>query len=111
MIRRLARLLWEVARGLPDPERDPDLGPFCTYLRRRYGRHPRLLSPPRSGRRAFWTSSPRPSPRGGTGTGPPAPPGTRRGRASSPASRGPEAPSPCGAGRKGRPTGRPEGRG
>ncbi|BCZ90797.1 hypothetical protein [Thermus thermophilus] len=45
MIRRLARLLWEVARGLPDPERDPDLGPFCTYLRQRYGRHALDLSP------------------------------------------------------------------
>lgn len=45
MIRRLARLLREVARGLPDPDEDPDLGPFCTYLRRRYGCHPLALSP------------------------------------------------------------------
>ncbi len=45
MIRGLARLLWHVARALPDPERDPDLGPFCTYLRQRYGRHPLALSP------------------------------------------------------------------
>lgn len=45
MIRRMARLLREVARGLPDPERDPDLGPFCTYLRQKYGRHALDLSP------------------------------------------------------------------
>lgn len=45
MIRRMARLLREVARGLPDPDEDPDLGPFCTYLRQRYGRHPLALSP------------------------------------------------------------------
>ena len=45
MIRRLARLLRDVARGLPDPERDPDLGPFCTYLRQKYGRHALDLSP------------------------------------------------------------------
>jgi hypothetical protein len=45
VIRRLARLLRDVARGLPDPERDPDLGPFCTHLRQRYGRHPLALSP------------------------------------------------------------------
>lgn len=45
MIRRLARLLREVARGLPDPDEDPDLGPFCTYLRQKYGRHPLALSP------------------------------------------------------------------
>lgn len=45
MIRRLARLLREVARGLPDPDEDPDLGPFCTYLRQRYGRHALDLPP------------------------------------------------------------------
>ena len=45
MIRRMARLLREVARGLPDPDEDPDLGPFCTFLRQRYGRHPLALSP------------------------------------------------------------------
>ncbi|MCH1927126.1 hypothetical protein L6232_20125, partial [Shewanella sp. C31] len=45
MIRRLARVLWALAQTLPDPERDPDLGPFCTYLRQRYGRHPLALSP------------------------------------------------------------------
>lgn len=45
MIRRLARLLREVARGLPDPERDLDLGPFCTYMRQKYGRHALDLSP------------------------------------------------------------------
>lgn len=45
MIRGLSRLLRDVARGLPDPERDPDLGPFCTYLRQKYGRHALDLSP------------------------------------------------------------------
>lgn len=45
MIRRLAGVLWALAQTLPDPERDPDLGPFCTYLRQRYGRHPLALSP------------------------------------------------------------------
>lgn len=45
MIRRMARLLREVARGLPDPDEDPDLGPFCTYLRQKYGRHALDLSP------------------------------------------------------------------
>jgi hypothetical protein len=45
VIRRLARALWEVARGLPDPEADPDLGPFCTYLRQKYGRHALALPP------------------------------------------------------------------
>ena len=45
MIRGLARLLWRVARGLPDPERDPDLGPFYTDLRLRWKRDPRELPP------------------------------------------------------------------
>ncbi len=45
MIRGLARLLWHVARHHPDPERDPDLGPFYTDLRLRWKRDPRLLPP------------------------------------------------------------------
>jgi len=45
VIRGLARLLWRVARGLPDPERDPDLGPFYTELRLRWKRDPRELPP------------------------------------------------------------------
>ncbi|BDG22795.1 hypothetical protein [Thermus thermophilus] len=45
MIRRLAGVLWALAQTLPDPDEDPDLGPFCTYLRQRYGRHPLALSP------------------------------------------------------------------
>jgi hypothetical protein len=45
MIRGLARLLWHVARALPDPERDPDLGPFYTDLRLRWKRDPRELPP------------------------------------------------------------------
>ena len=45
MIRGLARLLRDVARGLPDPERDPDLGPFYTDLRLRWKRDPRELPP------------------------------------------------------------------
>lgn len=45
MIRRLAGVLWALAQTLPDPERDPDLGPFCTYLRQKYGRHALDLSP------------------------------------------------------------------
>ena len=45
MIRGLARLLWDVARAFPDPERDPDLGPFYTELRRRWQKDPRLLPP------------------------------------------------------------------
>ena len=45
MIRGIARLLWDVARGLPDPERDRDLGPVYTALRRRWQKDPRLLPP------------------------------------------------------------------
>jgi hypothetical protein len=45
MIRGIARLLRDVARALPDPERDPDLGPFYTDLRLRWKRDPRLLPP------------------------------------------------------------------
>jgi hypothetical protein len=45
VIRGLARLLWHVAQGLPDPERDPDLGPFYTDLRLRWKRDPRELPP------------------------------------------------------------------
>ena len=45
MIRGLARLLRDVARALPDPERDPDLGPFYTDLRLRWKRDPRELPP------------------------------------------------------------------
>jgi len=45
VIRGLARLLWHVARALPDPERDPDLGPFYTDLRLRWKRDPRELPP------------------------------------------------------------------
>ena len=46
MIRRLGRALWALALSLPfDPEEDPDLGPFCTYLRQRYGRDPQDLLP------------------------------------------------------------------
>ncbi|WP_245606047.1 hypothetical protein [Thermus amyloliquefaciens] len=45
VIRRLAGVLWALAQTLPDPERDPDLGPFCTYLRQKYGRHALDLSP------------------------------------------------------------------
>jgi len=45
VIRGLARLLWRVARALPDPERDPDLGPLYTALRKRWQKDPRLLPP------------------------------------------------------------------
>jgi hypothetical protein len=45
VIRGIARLLWDVARTLPHPERDRDLGPFYTDLRRRWQRDPRLLPP------------------------------------------------------------------
>jgi hypothetical protein len=45
VIRGIARLLWDVARTLPDPERDSDLGPFYTELRSRWKRDPRGLPP------------------------------------------------------------------
>jgi hypothetical protein len=45
VIRGIARLLWDVARTLPDPEQDSDLRPFYTELRRRWKRDPQLLPP------------------------------------------------------------------
>ena len=110
MIRRLARLLREVARDLPDPDEDPDLGPFCTYLRQRYGRHPLALSP-KEWEEGLLDLIAEAIAEGWTGTGPPARPGTPRGRGTSPAPRWARKPSSRGARRSGRLTGRPGGRG
>jgi len=45
VIRGIARLLRDVARGLPDPEQDHEVGPFYTDLRLRWKRDPRELPP------------------------------------------------------------------
>jgi hypothetical protein len=45
VIRGLARLLWDVARTLPDPERDRDVGPVYSALRERWQKDPRGLPP------------------------------------------------------------------
>ncbi|MGC8905683.1 hypothetical protein [Thermus sp.] len=45
MIRKLGAALWALAQALPyEPERDPDLGPFHTHLRQRYGQDPLTLT-------------------------------------------------------------------
>ncbi|WP_027878182.1 hypothetical protein [Meiothermus cerbereus] len=45
MIRLLARALREHAQEFSRPERHPELGPFCTYLQRRYKKPLQELPP------------------------------------------------------------------
>jgi hypothetical protein len=45
MIKGLIRALWWLSRDLPNPELNPDLGPFFTHLRLQEGRDPRDLPP------------------------------------------------------------------
>lgn len=45
MIRLLARALREHAQEFSQPERHPELGPLCTYLRSRWKQDPRELPP------------------------------------------------------------------
>ena len=44
-IRGIARILFRVARALPNPEKDPDLELFLSYLRSRTGVDPLSLPP------------------------------------------------------------------
>jgi len=45
MIKGLIRALWWLSREVPNPELNPDLGPFFTHLRLQEGRDPRDLPP------------------------------------------------------------------
>jgi hypothetical protein len=45
MIRDLARILWELARGLPDPEKHPQLRPLALHVIGLYGRPAHATTP------------------------------------------------------------------
>jgi len=45
MIKGIVRALWWLSREIPNPELNPDLGPFFTHLRLQEGRDPRDLPP------------------------------------------------------------------
>jgi hypothetical protein len=45
MIKGLVRALWWLSREIPNPELNPDLGPFFTHLRLQEGKDPRDLPP------------------------------------------------------------------